>query len=110
MVSQSIAAGASFDPLDQWQWQYTDRAGILKINHRATAVGLRVVVTATEVTIVQDSVVPAGGTAGQTPTDFNAPPIIEKVPKGKRLSIVYSNPTGGAITVDAFIDLTMGGR
>jgi hypothetical protein len=110
LFSQAILAGATFDPLDAWQYQYTERPGILKVNHRATAVGLRVVITATEITLMQDSNVPSGGTAGQTPSDFNVPPIIEKVGKGKRLSILYTNPTAGTITVDGSADLTYGGK
>jgi len=108
-VSQSIPAGTSFDPMDSWQWQYTTSPGIIKVNHRATAVGLRCQLTATEITILQDSAVPSGGTAGQIPSDFQVPPIIEPVPAGKRLSLLYTNPTGGAITVDVMFDLTTGG-
>lgn len=106
--TQSIAAGATFDPLDSWQHQYTDRPGILKILDNATAVGLRRVVTATDLTIVQDAPVTAGGTSGVLPSDFNAAAVIERVPKGKRLSIVYSNPTAGAIVVNGLADLTYG--
>lgn len=108
-VSQLIPAGATFDPMDTWQYQYTDANGIIKINHQATAVGLRCQLTATEITILQDSAVPAGGVAGNIPSDFAVPPIIEKVKKGKRLSLLYSNPTAGAITVNVAIDLTMKG-
>lgn len=107
-VSQSIPAGSSFDACDAWQYQYTEGPGILKINHNATAVGLRAVLTATEITILQDSAVPAGGTAGVFPSDFAVPPIIEAVPARKRLSLVYTNPTAGAITVNVAMDLTTG--
>lgn len=105
IVSQSIAAGATFDALDDWQFQYTPKSGWLKINDRATATGLLRTVTATDITLSQEGPVPAGGTAGQTPTDFNAPPLVAKVKKGQRMSIKYRNPTGGAITVDAVIEL-----
>lgn len=108
--TQSIAAGATYDPLDSWQYQYTEKAGILTILHNATALGLRAVVTATEITLLQDSPVPAGGTSGVIPSPLNVPIIAEKVAKGKRLSIVYTNPTGGAIIVNGSVDLTYGGR
>lgn len=107
--TQSIAAGATFDPLDSWQYQYTESPGILKLVHNATATGLRFVATATEITIVQDSPVPAGGTAGTIPSEFAVSPIIEKVAARKRLSIVYTNPTGGAITVNGSVDLANSG-
>jgi hypothetical protein len=108
-VTQSIAAGATFDPMDSWQYQYTDTPGILKVNHNATAVGLRCQLTATEVTILQDSAVPAGGVSGVIPSDFTVPPIIERVPARKRLSLLYTNPTAGAIIVNVMFDLTQGG-
>lgn len=108
-VTQTIQAGATFDPCDSWQYQYTEKDSILKVNHNATATGLRCQITATEVTILQDSAVPAGGAAGVIPSDFTVPPIIEKVKKNKRLSILYTNPTGGAITVNVAFDLTPGG-
>lgn len=107
--TQSIPAGATFDPLDSWQHQYTERPGILKVLDNATVVGLRRVVTATDITIVQDSPVTAGGTSGVYPSDFNAPAVIERVPARKRLSITYTNPTAGAIIVNGVADLTYGG-
>jgi hypothetical protein len=100
IVSQSIAAGATFDALDDWNYQYVPKNGGLKINHKASAVGLLCTIAATDRQLSQESAVPAGGTAGTTPTDFNAPPLIAKVFKGERLSAKYRNPTGGAITID----------
>lgn len=111
IYSQSVAAGAIFDPCDGWQNQYVDSNAVMKLNDRATAVGLVRSVQATNRTLFQEAPVTAGGVAGTTPTDFSAPPMIEKVRKGERLSIRYRNPTGGAITVDGVIDLTpMGGK
>jgi hypothetical protein len=109
--TQSIAAGGTFDPLETWGYQYTEKAGIIKVVHRATAVGLVASIFATSEQLGQEANVPAGGTSGVTPSDFNVPPIVERVKAGKRLSIRYRNPTGGAIIVDGAIDLTeQGGR
>lgn len=109
--TQSIAAGATFDPLETSNFQYTKRAGILKINHQATAVGLLSTITSGTDQLTQESPVPAGGTSGVIPSDFTVPPIVDKVDKGDRLSIRYRNPTGGAIIINGNIDLTYrGGR
>ena len=43
--SQSIAAGATFNPLDGWNYEFVPRPGVVKILHRATAVGLVATVT-----------------------------------------------------------------
>lgn len=107
--TQSIPAGATFDPLESWNNRLLDSNGVIKINHRATAVGLVATVQATNRTLYQEAPVPAGGTSGQTPTDFNAPPLIEKVYKLEQIAVRYRNPTGGAIIVDGVIDFTPSG-
>jgi hypothetical protein len=48
--------------------------------------------------------VPAGGTAGVTPTEQTSPPMVDDVMGGDRLKVNYENPTGGAITVDGIIE------
>jgi hypothetical protein len=107
----ALAAGATFDPLDTWNYQYTEKAGILKLTHQATAVGVTATLAATAEQIFQESPVPAGGTAGVIPSDFDVPPVVERVKAGKRLSLLYRNNTGGAITINGMVDLTeQGGR
>jgi hypothetical protein len=109
--TQSIAAGATFDPLDTWNYQYVPSAGLVKLNHNATAVGLLATFTSGSDQLLQEAPVPAGGTSGVIPSDFNVPPIVDKVGKGDRLSIRYRNPTGGAIIVNGNIDYApRGGR
>lgn len=107
--TQSIAAGAVFDPLDTWNYQYTDGPGVAKLNHNATAVGLLATWTAGARQLFQESPVPAGGTSGVIPSDLTVPPIIEKVGARERLSIRYRNPTGGAIICNGNIDLATRG-
>lgn len=108
--SQSIAAGATFDPLDGYNNQVAPANGAIKVLHRATGVGLVAAIYAGNRQLLQEGPVPAGGTAGVTPTDFNVPPIMERVAKGERLSIRYRNPTGGALTVDGAIDFAGSGK
>jgi hypothetical protein len=109
MYTQSIAAGAIFDPLDQWNFQYTDGPGMIKLTHNATAVGLLGTLTAGNVQLMQEAPVPAGGVSGVIPSDLNVPPMIDKVPGKSRLSLRYRNPTGGAIIVNGNIDYQPGG-
>lgn len=104
--TQSIAAGASFRPLDGWQYEYVPRGGVIKIVHRATAVGLRVTITSGSDTLQERSPVSAGGTAGVVPSELNVPPIVDEVAAGDRLKIAYENPTAGAVTIDGMIDYT----
>lgn len=107
--TQSIAAGATFDPLDTWNFQYAPTAGIISILQNATAVGLLATITSGSDQLAQESPVPAGGTSGVIPSQFSVAPIIDRVKKGDRLSIRYRNPTGGAIIVNGIVDFTAAG-
>jgi len=104
--SQSIAAGATFNPLSNTNFQYVPRPGIVKYLHRATAVGLVATILSGSDELMQEGPVPAGGTAGVTPSEFNVPPITDQVAAGDLQSVRYRNPTGGAITVDGMFDYT----
>jgi hypothetical protein len=104
--SQSIAAGATFAPLLGTNYQYVPRPGIVKYLHRATAVGLVATIKSGSDELMQESPVPAGGTAGVTPSEFNVPPIVDRVAAGDQQIVTYRNTSGAAITVDGFIDYT----
>ena len=102
--SQSVAAGATYQPLSGWQYEYLPFGGMVTILHRATAVGMVATITSGSDTLQERSPVPAGGTAGQTPSPLDVPAITDEVAAGDRQKILYENTTGGAITVDGIID------
>lgn len=102
--SQAVVAGATYRPLDGWQYEYVPMGGRMQVLHRATAVGMKVTVTSGSDTLQERSPVPAGGTAGVTPSTNDVPLISDFVAGGDRLKILYENPTGGTITVDGVID------
>lgn len=110
--SQSIAAGATFNPLTDWQYETPDFAGMVEIFSRATAVGLVETISSAGETLKQESPVQAGGTAGLTPSRLNTEPVVGKAAPLQKIRVGYRNPTGGAITVDGQIILTPvgGGR
>lgn len=108
--SQSIAAGGSFQPLDQagatWKYQYAPYDAIVEVIHRATAVGVVTQTTAGSDEIQQESPVSAGGTAGVMTGRINVEPLTFKVKAGDLLQIRYRNTTAGAITIDGTIEMT----
>jgi hypothetical protein len=107
--STSIAAGGTFNPLTDWQYETPDTDVTVQILERATATGLVSSCSSGGDTIKQESPVQAGGTAGTTPARLNTEPITGKGHSGKKLRLAYRNPTGGAITVDGVVILIPGG-
>lgn len=104
--SQSIAAGATFNPLQDWQYETPDFDGMVEIFSRATATGLVESISSAGDTLKQEAPVQAGGTAGTTPSRLNTEPVVGRAAKFQKIRVGYRNPTGGAITVDGQIILT----
>lgn len=104
--TQSIGAGAQFLPLTNWQYETPDVACMVELIERASATGLRSFLTTGGDTIKQEGPVQAGGTAGVTPSRLNTEPVTGKANQFQKLLLQYTNPTGGAITIDGTVILT----
>jgi len=104
--TQAILTGATFNPLDGWDYETPDSDVAVEIFHRATAVGLVAVAKTGGFALQQEGPVPAGGTAGVPPGRINLDPITGKGFSARKLSLNYRNPTGGTITVDGYIIAT----
>lgn len=103
--SQSIAAGAVFEPLAGWQYQYLPWPAEVTVLSRATAIGVTQVYTSGSETIVEESPVQAGGTAGVTPSPLNTPVQGWHAAAGDLLKTKFRNTTLAAITVDSIIEV-----
>jgi hypothetical protein len=106
---ESIEAGATYEPLNGWQYEYVPHGGVIKINHDAAAVAVVATITSGSDTLQERSPVPAGGTAGVIPSDLDTPPIVDEVAAGDRLKILYENTSGAAISVQGQIVYTPAG-
>jgi hypothetical protein len=104
--TQSIAAGATFNPLTDWQYETPQFRGAIEVFSRASAVGLVETISSAGDTLKQESNVQAGGTAGTTPSRLNTEPIVGRALQSQKIRVAYRNPTGGAITIDGQIILT----
>lgn len=102
--TQSIAAGATYEPLNGWQYEYAPNLGGVNILHNAAAIGVVCTITAGSDTLQERSPVSAGGTSGVVPSYFDTPPLEELVAAGDRLKVLYSNTTGAAVIVTGQID------
>jgi len=108
--TQSIAAGAVYNPLADWQYEMPMFPGVVEIFSRATAVGLVETISSAGDTLKQEAPVQAGGTSGVTPSRLNTEPVVGRAQAGQKIRVGYRNPTGGAIIIDGQVILTpMGG-
>jgi len=101
--SQAILAGATFNPLEDWDYETPDTDVGVEVIDRATAVGLLRTVKSGGLAIMQESPVQAGGTAGTIPNRLNTEPTVGEGFASKKLAVFYRNPTAGTITVDGYI-------
>ena len=107
--TQSIAAGATFEPLTGWQYEYSPWGGHIEIVHDATAVGVVATISSGSDTLQERSPVSAGGTVGALPSALDQLPVSDDIAAGDRLKIFYENTTAGAVTCNGTIVLQPGG-
>ena len=105
IYSQSVAAGAIFRPLDGWQYQYLPWPARVTVLSRATAIAAVQTYTSGSETIVEESPVQAGGTAGVTPAPLNTPVQGWMAAAGDLLKLTFRNTSGAAITIDGIIEV-----
>lgn len=106
-ISQALTANQQLEVIGAagWQYQYVPWPAKVVLCLRATTINVRQSLNAGALTLLQDSILPGGGTAGNTPTAFNSPIVEEEVAAGDRLSLVLRETAGAVATVDGFIDL-----
>jgi len=100
-----VGSGATFNPLVGWQYQYLPWPAEVNVLARATAIAMVAVYTSGSETIVEESPVQAGGTAGVTPSSLNTPVQGWHAAAGDLLKLNYRNTSGGAITIDGIIEV-----
>jgi len=105
IFNQSIAAGATFNPLAGWQFEYVPWPAGVGVMARASAVGMVNTYTSGSETIVEESPTQAGGTDGVTPSALNTAPQGWQAAAGDRLKLNYRNTTGGAVIIDGIIEI-----
>lgn len=103
--SSSVAAGGTFDPLTEWQYRYLPWPAQVFVLARATAIDMLQTYTSGSETIVEESPVQAGGTAGETPAALTTTPDEWMAAAGDLLKLRYRNSSAGAITIDGVIQV-----
>jgi len=106
--SSSVAAGATYTPLTTWNFQQVPVGGTIEFCGNSTATGIVMTLVAGSDQLVQRCPLTAGGTAAVLPTAFNAPVVRDNVAALDPISLEFTNTTGGAITVNGWVDFTPG--
>lgn len=104
VFSTALGAGGTAFPLSGWQYEYLPWPAMCKLIARSTVATDRATITSGSETIQEESPLPAGGTLGVTPTDFNTPAVSWQGAAGDRLKVGLRN-TGAASNVDGYIDV-----
>lgn len=101
-----VPAGATYLPLDGWQYEYLPFPARCDIGLNATAVGVVATVTSGSDTLMEEAPVQAGGVAGVIPSPLNTPFMSDDAAAGDRMKIRVRNTTAGGITVNGTINIT----
>jgi hypothetical protein len=104
--TQALTANQlGFNPASGWQYEYLPWPAqvMLLIRGTHTAGKMNLTVYSGSETIQERSTVQNGGTAGQTPSELNTPPITWLAAAGDRIKIVVDETGGATPTVDGLI-------
>ena len=103
--SQALTANGVIRPLDGWQYEYLPYPAEVQVLARATATAVVATYTSGSETIVEESPVQAGGTAGVIPSPLNTPVQGWIGAAGDRLKLNYRETAGATPTVDGIIEI-----
>src|SRR5258708_25534490 len=86
-ISNTATAASVVNVIAGWQYEYLPWPARIKLLIRATIVGVTLVVFSGSETIMEESPIQAGGTAGGTPPELPHPPPVFGPPDPGRLKI-----------------------
>jgi len=103
--SAVLTANGVVRPLDGWQYEYLPYPAEVQVLARATDANVVGVYTSGSETVVEESPVQAGGTAGVIPSPLNTPVQGWIGAAGDRLKLSYRETAGGTPQVDGIIEI-----
>lgn len=108
-VSQSVAAGATFDAFANSIYRYLPWHARIRVLAWTTAVGVLFQSLSGSELIQPETPVDIGAAAaGHLPTVFEVDPLDFAAPRGDLLQMLFRNTTAGALNVMAVIDVNPG--
>lgn len=106
--TSSVAAGATYRPLDGWAYQTVPAGGTIEVCANGTGLLIVMTLVAGSDQLVQRCPLTAGGTSGVMPTAFNALVARDNVAALDPITLEFTNTSGGALIVQGWIDYTPG--
>jgi hypothetical protein len=104
--STSVAAGATYRPLQGWTYEYLPWRALVRLLAWTTAVGVVCQANSGSEQLQPECPIDIGaGAAGNLPTTFEVDPLVFMAPGGDRLDLAIRNTTGGALNVMGFVDV-----
>jgi hypothetical protein len=109
--SQDVAAGATFEPLTGWQYEYSPWGGHIEIVHECEGVGVVCTISSGSDTLQERSPVSVERVAkeGALPSALEQLPVSDDIAAGDRIKIFYENTNAAARYVQGTIVLQPGG-
>ena len=104
---QNLASGATYRPLDGWQYEYLPFPALVEIAVIASAIGsANMTITSGSDTLAEDQVVGGGGTDGVYP-DNDKPDMEDLAAAGDRLKIsIRETAAAGTVDIMGWIRIT----
>ncbi len=102
-ISQTVATGSVVNVITGWQYEYLPWPARIKLLIRAVLTLATLVVFSGSETIMEESPIQAGGTAGTTPAELTTPPVAFDAPGGDRLKFNVRNSNAASNTVDGIV-------
>ena len=109
--SQDVAAGATFEPLTGWQYEYSPWGGHIEIVHNCEGVGVVCTISSGSDTLQERSPVSVERVAkeGALPSALEQLPVSDDIAAGDRIKIFYENTDGSSRYIQGTIVLQPGG-
>lgn len=107
---QVMTANGQATPLTGWQYEYVPWPFFVEIGLNATTNGVVATVTSGSDTLMEQSQVQGGATAGVIPSPLNVPYLTDYGAMGDRLKILLRETLAGTPSVNGIVKLSPVGR
>lgn len=109
-ITSLMTANGQATPLTGWQYEYLPWPAYLEVGMNATTAGVVATLTSGSDTLMEQSNLQAGATAGVIPSPLNVPFVTDEAAAGDRIKTLLREILAGTPTVNQIYKLTPRGR